>query len=95
MPEPSRPPWRIADGLGGLAIWSLVDQRVTLVIECDSCPHFAKWTPADLDRRFRRHRGRSLSWIAPRLRCSRCKSNWVRISAERGAVVGARPGAWG
>jgi hypothetical protein len=91
MPEPNRPPWRIAEGLGGVAIWRLVERNVTLVITCDACPHFAKRASADLERRFRRQRGRTLAWIAPKLRCSRCRSEWLRISTEHSSLVGGRP----
>jgi len=58
MPEPNRPPWRVEDQLGGWPIWSLTEQRVTVVIACDACPHSAKWTPVDLDRRLGQHRVR-------------------------------------
>jgi hypothetical protein len=95
MPEPNhRPPWQIAGKLGGWAIWQLVEQRVTLVIECDACPNVAKWAPADLNRHLGMVRGRSLAWVAPYLRCSRCKSEWIRISQEKGSMLGARPEIW-
>ncbi|QUD90581.1 hypothetical protein [Phenylobacterium montanum] len=88
MPEPTRrPPWQIDDKLGGWPIWSLVEQRATIQIECDSCPHFAQWTPADLDRKFRKARGDTFARIAPKLRCTRCRSNWVRVSLAKGSFL--------
>ena len=95
MPEPNRrPPWRIADGLGPWAVWQLVDQRVVLAIACDSCPHAARWGPDQLRRRFRRHQGRTIAWIAPRLRCSKCRSEWIRISLANVAPATKRPEWW-
>ena len=87
MPEPNRPPWRIVSELDGKAIWWLVDQRVTVLIQCDACPHEARWKPADLDRKFARVRGKTMAYIAPRLRCSRCRSEWVRVSMIAGSVL--------
>ena len=90
MPEPSRPPWQIVEGLGGWPFWSLIEQRVTVVIECDSCPHFAKWTPADMQRKCARNMSRTFARIAPRLRCSRCKSNWLRVSLDKGSFLAGK-----
>lgn len=95
MPEPNRPPWRIASDLGNWAIWQLAERGAVIVIECDSCPHFVRWTPADLTSRFPRSLGRTMAWIAPKLRCSRCRSNWVKVSAEAKGSVSGRPEVWG
>jgi hypothetical protein len=98
MPEPNhRPPWQIAEQLQGWAIWQLVEMKVAIRIECDACYHVARWSPADMNRRLFKHRGRTLAWIGGKLRCSRpgCRSNWVRISPEAGSQLGKRPEIWG
>ena len=87
MPEPNRAPWLIDGRLGGWAVWKLVENRVTVAIKCDACGHVAEWRPVDLDRKFAGARGRNMTWIAPRLRCSRCRSNWVRISMTPGSLM--------
>jgi len=88
VPEPShRPPWRIEDRLGGWPIWSLIEQRATILIQCDACQHLARWTPEDLGRKLRRSRGHTIARIAPRLRCARCRSNWVRVSLAQGSFL--------
>jgi hypothetical protein len=87
MPEPNRPPWRIASDLDGKAIGWLVDQRMTVWLQCDACPHEVKWEPADLDRKFAKVRGSAMAHIAPRLRCGRCRSEWLRISMIAGSAL--------
>jgi hypothetical protein len=83
MPEPNRPPWLITAALDGVAIDTLIAKRRTLIIECDACANFSKWGPDELKRRFRRSRHHLISELGPRLRCSRCRSDWVRISAQQ------------
>ena len=97
MPEPNRPPWLIAEDLRQLSIWQLVEMGVTLVIHCDACGHEARWAPRELERRLRCMRGKTLAYVAPRLRCSEigCRSEWVRISPAPGAIIGRRPDHWG
>lgn len=93
MPEPNRPPWLIAEDLRQWSIWQLVEMGVTLVIHCDACGHEARWRPADIERRLGRIRRKTLAYVAPRLRCSEagCRSQWLRISAAPGAIIGRRP----
>lgn len=84
MPEPSgRPPWRIEPALERLSIRLLVESRETVLIRCDACPHVARWLPDDLKQRFRANLGATFARIAPRLRCQRCRSEWVRVSFDR------------
>lgn len=90
MPEPNRVPWLIEEQLGGWAVWQLCEMNVVLTIKCDACQHSARWTPADTKRRLRRHTGRPLWMIARKLRCSACRSEWLRISAESGSLLGGR-----
>jgi len=80
VPEPNRPPWRVSGDIADRSIGQLVDGGVGLVLDCESCPNIVTWTPAEIGRRLRRHADKSLGWIGPRLRCSRCNSEWVRIS---------------
>ena len=97
MPEPNRPPWLIAEDLRAWSIWQLVEMGVTLVIRCDACGHEARWSPRQIDRRLSHIRGKTLAYVASRLRCSEvgCRSEWLRISAAPGAIIGKRPSYWG
>jgi hypothetical protein len=52
---------------------------VTVIIECESCRHKASWSPEDLARRFDTARETTLNRIGPKLRCGRCRSEWVRL----------------
>ncbi len=80
MPEPNhRPPYQIADDIAGWPLWVLIDHGVTVMIECDSCHHQTAWSPEHMDRAFRSHRGKSLWWLAARLRCLNCRSQYVRL----------------
>ena len=92
MPEPNhRPPWQIEDGLGARTIRELLDQAVTLIIECDGCSHRASWGPKDLARRFGRKPARSVAALAPRLRCSKCRSEWIKVYATGLAMAATKP----
>ncbi len=79
MPEPNRPPWRIAEALSGFPISDLIDTGVTVIVECESCRHKAAWSPADLAGRFGTARDTTLNRIGPKLRCGTCRSEWVRL----------------
>jgi hypothetical protein len=79
MPEPNRPTWRIADGLGAQTLQALAAEGVTVRVECEACHHKAEWSPGDLRRMFGESLGATLDRIGPRLRCRDCKSTWVRI----------------
>ena len=79
MPEPNRPPWRIADTLSGFPVGDLIDTGVTVIIECESCRHKATWSPGDLARRFDAARDTTLNRIGRKLRCGKCQSEWVRV----------------
>ena len=83
MPEPNRTPWRVAPDIADRTVSQLIEGRVSVVLDCESCPHMATWTPTDVGRRLGRHRDKTLNALAPRLRCSRCRSEWVRISPAR------------
>ncbi|HEX4184194.1 MAG TPA: hypothetical protein VHY34_13145 [Caulobacteraceae bacterium] len=80
MPDPNRLPWRIDDRLAGMTLGALIEQRAVIVIDCDSCPNVARWTAKDMERRFHRQRHLTLREIGPKLRCSKCRSEWVRIA---------------
>ncbi len=76
-----QPTFRIADGLGQVRIWELVERRVTLTIECVSCHRRASWPP-DLLRRLKVNQANRLVGIAGRIRCAACRSRYVRIGRE-------------
>lgn len=94
MPEPNRAPWRISDDLKDWHVWQLIEAGATLVFQCDACPHEARWPPAEIARRLGRHRGRTMIWLGPRLKCSACRSCWMRISPEFPCGCAPRPGFW-
>lgn len=80
MPEPNqRPPWRIEEGLGQVPLWILVEQRISVMLECDNCRHKAEWSPDYMGRALSKVRGENLHSIASRLRCVECRSEWVRV----------------
>jgi hypothetical protein len=80
MPEPNRPPWRVDPDIGARPARQLIERGVSVMLDCESCLHIATWGPADIARRFGGHADRSFNWLGPRLRCSHCRSEWVRIS---------------
>jgi hypothetical protein len=82
MPEPNRPAYLIEDMIAGLPFWLLVEQQTVVRFDCDACHHVGRWTPDDIERRFRSRQGLTLRQIAPRLRCSACKSEWVYVARE-------------
>ena len=80
MPEPNhRPPYRFEDGLGSVMLWSLIEQRATIVIECDNCNRKAEWSADYMARQLGKWRNKNIRQIAPKLRCFACRSNWLRI----------------
>jgi hypothetical protein len=85
LPEPNRPTWRIADGLGAKTLRALAAEGVTVRLECEACSHKAEWVASDFERLFGRSSSETLDRIGPRLRCRSCKSNWVRIYRLGGA----------
>lgn len=95
MPEPNRAPYRIEPQLVGWAFWQLVEMRATVIIECDACHHQGVWTPEVLGRRSRLMSGKSFGWIARRLRCSACRSNWLMIYLKPGTTLWAPSGRHG
>ena len=85
MPEP-RTTFRIADNIGPAPFWQLIEQGVTIAIECDACHWQTRWTPEQIEGRFRRHRSKSLNFIASKLRCHRCNSQFVHIWPVAGHI---------
>ena len=80
MPEPNRPPWRVDADIAHRPIRQFIERRISVVLDCESCPNVVTWTPAELGQRFGTNGDKTFDWVGPRLRCSRCKSDWVRIS---------------
>ena len=80
MPELNgRPPFTIDPKIAGWPLWTLIDQKTTVMVECDACHHRAAWSPGYMAKAFAAYRGKSLWWFAGRLRCGRCRSNYVRL----------------
>ncbi len=92
MPEPNhRPPWQMEETLGARSIRELVDGQATLTIDCDACCHRARWDPEELARRFGRKPSRSVAALARRLRCSKCRSEWIRLFTSDPVASGPKP----
>ena len=89
MPEPNREPYRLQPELAGWAFWQLVEMRATVIIECDACHHKAEWTPEILRSRSRRMPSKNFKWIVRRLRCSKCRSNWLMVYLKPSAKLWA------
>ena len=88
MPEPNRSPWRVAPDIDNVPVCQLVECRMSVMLDCESCAHVAIWTPADIGRRLGGHTDKTFNWLGSRLRCSHCRSDWVRISLAPGADSG-------
>jgi hypothetical protein len=83
MPEPNRAPWLIEPAIAGVTVGQLIERRVAINLACHACPHWARWTADELTRRFGNRTGLTLRQLAPRIRCSRCRSEWVEIGRAR------------
>jgi hypothetical protein len=92
MPEPNRHPWRIAPDLDNVPISQLLERCLDIALECEACPHVATWTPEDVRQRLGGNANKTFNALAKRLRCSRCRSGWVRISLA-GSASGRTGGA--
>jgi hypothetical protein len=88
MPEPNRAPWQVHKDIAPLYGWQMVESGLTLVIECDGCARVSEWPPRLVKRNLAKlHRVR-MPEIASRLRCAKCRSNWVKIGAKREGILG-------
>lgn len=90
MPEPNRPPWLIEPALAGVTVARLIKQDAAIGLACHACHHRTRWTAGELRRRFSPWPGVTVRDLAPRLRCSRCKSEWVEIGRDVAAGSPAR-----
>jgi hypothetical protein len=80
MPEPgSRPPCAIEPDLAASPICWLVEDRVTVGLQCDNCHHKGEWSPDYMARELKRWLTRPLAEIGGQIRCTRCKSNWMHV----------------
>ena len=80
MPEPNRPPWRVADDLSGFAFRDIIAARLSVRLVGESCRHKVEWSPDDLGRRFEKTPDATFNRVGRRLRCGKCRSDWVMIS---------------
>ena len=87
------PPWKIADNLGQVRVWELIEARVTLALECVSCHRRTTWPPDLLKGRLKTVMGKRLVTVAGKIRCAGCRSRFVRISRDRPAKGAAGIGA--
>jgi hypothetical protein len=82
MPQPDhRPACVLASGLEHARVWELVDKKVSLTLACDNCHHKADWPPEMLARKFAKAKAARMGNVVHKLRCSRCRSNYLRIWA--------------
>jgi hypothetical protein len=83
MPEPNRPPWQVHKDIAPLYGWQMVESGLTLVVQCDACGRVAKWPPRLVARYLGKLKRVRMPEIASRLRCGKCRSNWVKVAATR------------
>jgi hypothetical protein len=97
MPHPDRrPQYVVGDDLGPVHIWRLVDQRIGLRIQCDACDHATEWPPRLLQDRLRKRLGQTVFMVAAKLRCTRCRSNFIHIGrAGPSTFPLSPPSHWG
>jgi hypothetical protein len=82
----------VSRDIGARPARELIEHRMSVVLDCESCRHVATWTPADIGRRFGGHGDKGFGWLGPRLRCSHCRSEWVRISPAYTPNAGSKSG---
>jgi len=83
MPEPNRPPWQVHKDIAPLYGWQFLESGLTLVVECDACSRVAEWPPRVAARHLEKLKRVRMPEIASRLRCGKCRSNWVKVSGKR------------
>jgi AraC-like DNA-binding protein len=88
MPEPNRAPWLIEPELEAVPLVRLIAQQAVLGLVCHACRHRATWTADELERRFGLSPALTLRGVAPRLRCSICRSQWVEVARQARASSG-------
>jgi hypothetical protein len=82
MPEPNRTPWLIDPDLAGTPMARLIDTGAVVRLVCHACRHPARWDAGELRRRFAGRATLTFRGLAPRLRCGRCRSEWVEVFKE-------------
>ena len=60
-------------------MWQIMESPRDIVVMCDACPHVNVWKPLDLQRTFARMRNQRIDEVAAKMRCRKCRSNWLRI----------------
>lgn len=93
MPEPNRAPWLVEPELGAAPFARLIAQGARVGLICHACRHRAIWTADDLGRRFAGRPRLTFRELAPRLRCSVCRSEWVEAVRLGPAPHPPRPAA--
>ncbi|MDZ4868479.1 MAG: hypothetical protein SGI91_14260 [Alphaproteobacteria bacterium] len=83
MPEPNRSPWQVHQDIAQLYGWQILESGLTLVVECDACARVVEWPPRFVARYFANLKRVRMPEIASRLRCGKCRSNWVKVSGKR------------
>jgi hypothetical protein len=78
--------------LAGSPICWLIEDKVTVALQCDNCHHKSEWSPEHMARELSRWLSRPLGDIRSQIRCARCKSNWVHVwrvesSADAGPMA--------
>ncbi|MFM9863970.1 MAG: hypothetical protein ACKVRO_10215 [Micropepsaceae bacterium] len=83
MPEPNRMPWQVHKDIAPLYGWQFVESGLTLVVECDGCGRVSEWPHRLVKRNFAKLGRKRMPDIASRMRCAKCRSNWVKVSGKR------------
>jgi hypothetical protein len=89
MPEPNRMPWIVDEAVVGVSIERLIEERAVIVLTCHGCWRDALWQAPELRRHFLGRLGLTFERIAPMLRCSECRSEWLQVVRLYGSAAAA------
>jgi len=89
MPEPNRVPYVFNEDLARVTFARLIEQRAVIVLQCHGCWHEGLWRAEDLQRKFPGRHELTFARIAPKLRCSKCRSEWLQVVRMHGALADA------
>lgn len=79
MPELNRPAFQVAGDIRLLSLAALIERGITVNLECEACYHKADWTPEFMEHALARHLATPIWIVARNLRCSECRSEYVRV----------------
>jgi cytochrome c-type biogenesis protein CcmH/NrfF len=64
----------------GVTVGRLIEEGAVVTVVCHACRRRVRWRAEDLRERLLARRKLTFHEIAPRLRCTTCKSEWVAVS---------------